>query len=59
MRSITVALLCHDLQMSRKSSQYHSILLYQLLGPGEWNVVAVNEMVAKGASAASRVGGLF
>ena len=35
-------------QISRRPSPHHSVLLYQLLGPAEWDVVAVNAMVSKG-----------
>ena len=37
-------------QISRKPSPHHSVLLYQLLGPADWDVVAVNAMVSKGES---------
>jgi hypothetical protein len=36
------------LQISRRPSRHHSVLLYQLLGPAEWDIVAVNAMVSKG-----------
>ena len=41
-------------QISRKPSPHHSVLLYQLLGPADWDIVAVNAMVSKGEAESVR-----